>query len=210
MRRRRIAVDDHEVGLLAGGDRSDRARRGPRYFAPFSVPIVIASSGVKPASTSSSICRWLRVAGDDAAAAGRIGAGDEQCRPLARTRARAPSPSGTASRRSTVLFCARALRSSARTARCSCGVSTSSPGGIGRPGVNVSNTVSVDVSATLLVDELLHERLERRAVLVERGDGLLPRAWPGQTSGCLSARNRWRRRSRARGCRCRGRRLRRR
>jgi hypothetical protein len=31
----------------------------PRYFAPFSVPIEMASSGVKPASTSSSIWRWL-------------------------------------------------------------------------------------------------------------------------------------------------------
>ena len=55
-RRRRIAVDDHQVRLLADRDAAD-ARVAPRYFAPFSVAIVIASSGVKPASTSSSICR---------------------------------------------------------------------------------------------------------------------------------------------------------
>src|SRR5580765_4214930 len=34
-----------------------RASR-PRYLAPFDVPIAIASSGVNPASTRSSICRW--------------------------------------------------------------------------------------------------------------------------------------------------------
>ena len=37
-----------EVRLLAGGDRADRRSSRPRYVAPFSVPIVIASSGVKP------------------------------------------------------------------------------------------------------------------------------------------------------------------
>ena len=42
--------------------------------------------------------------------------------------------------------------------------------------MNVSNTVSVDVSATLPVDQLLDQRLERLAVLVERGNGLLPAA----------------------------------
>ena len=45
--------------------------------------------------------------------------------------------------------------------------------------MKVSNTVSVEVSATLLVDELLHQRLERRAVLVERGDRLLAGALAG-------------------------------
>jgi len=49
----------------------------PRYFAPLSVPIVIASSGVKPDSTSNSQLPLIRIAGNDAATAGRIGAGDE-------------------------------------------------------------------------------------------------------------------------------------
>ena len=71
------------------------------------------------------------------------------------------------------LCSAACARTSARTAPCSCGISTSRPGGIGRPGVNVSNTVSVEVSATFLSISFLTSALNGAPFSIERGDRLL-------------------------------------
>ena len=49
------------------------------------------------------------------------------------------------------------------------GARTSRPGGTGRPGVNVPKTVNVEVVRRASFVELLHERVECRSVLVDRG-----------------------------------------
>ena len=69
----------------------------PRYFAPFSVATEIASSGREPAVDEQLDLALIGEAGNHAAAAGRIGAGESAGRRRSRRRARAPCLSGTAS-----------------------------------------------------------------------------------------------------------------
>ena len=143
--RGRISVDDDEVGLLADGDRSDAVGASEVRRAVERADL----DGLE--RRESALDEQLELAlvgesGDHAAAARRIGAGEQRSagaeeihleltrlgeeRRVRRTRL----PRGAENRRSN---CSR-----------SAGSSTSSPGGSGRPGTLSSNTVSVDVSAT--------------------------------------------------------------
>ena len=66
------------------------------------------------------------------------------------------------------------------------GSSTSCPGGIGVPGVNVSNTVSVDVSATWCAMRSATSDLNAAPFVSTAATAFMPTFCPGHTSGFLS------------------------
>ena len=125
-------------------------------------------------------------AGDDAARAGRIGAGDQRAaglheRALHPHRLREQAP-----RRPTAdSASARSMR--ALEVRLELRRQDVEPGRHRTSGRERLEHGERRGQRDVFVDELLHQRLERLAVFVERRDRLLTARLPGQTSGCLSA-----------------------